>query len=215
VSETAGRSGTQMLPAGARLAPQGRAAEWSRRGARRRARRVFRPRRSVASVIVAAVIAAAGLLGVIEAVSAALGHPLWRVPHRYFAGPLRDTPWSDVVTLAIAAAVAFIGLVLVLAALIPGRPRAIPVASGDTSVVVGVPRASLRRAVARAAQDVDGIDRARVKLRGRRITVRAATRLRDTTGLRGSVHAAVQDRLTALDPLWPMRIRVRIRRKAG
>jgi hypothetical protein len=29
------------------------------------------------------------------------------------------------------------------------------------------------------------------------------------------VHSAVQDLLAALDPLWPPRVKVRLRRKAG
>jgi hypothetical protein len=103
----------------------------------------------------------------------------------------------------------------VLAALLPGRPDAIVLASGDTSIVIGVPRARLRRTLARAAQDVDGIERARVKLRRHSAVIHATTRLRDTSGLRGSVQAAAQDRLTALDPLYTVRIRARIHRKAG
>jgi hypothetical protein len=54
-----------------------------------------------------------------------------------------------------------------------------------------------------------------VKLRRRSAVIHATTRLRDTSGLRGSVQAAAQDRLTALDPLSPVRIRARIHRKAG
>ena len=206
---------TQVLPPAAGPPRPARADAWSHRGPRRKARREFRPRRSVPGVLVAAVLAAAGILGVIQAASAALGRPLWKLPHRYFAGPLQDTHWNDTATLAVAAAVAFIGLVLVLAGLIPGRPRAIPLASGDESVVTGVPRRSLRRSLARLAEDIDGIDRARAKARMRSVTVRATTRLRDTAGLRENVHSAVQDRLAALDPLWPPRVKVRLRRKAG
>ncbi len=193
----------------------GRADAWSRRGPRRKARRVFRPRRTIPGVLVAAVLAAAGILGAIQAVSAALDRPLWKLPHRDFAGPLQHTHWNDTATLAVAAAVAFIGLVLVLAGLIPGRPRAIPLASGDESVVTGVPRRSLRRSLARLAEDVEGIDRARAKARMRSVKERATTRLRDTAGLREDVHSAVQDRLAALDPLWLPRVKVRLRRKAG
>lgn len=214
MNETTRTTGTQLLPADAQPQWQ-RAAQWSNPGPRRRARRVFRPRRSVPAIIVAAILAAAGILGAIQAVTAALGHPLWKVPYHDFAGPLRDTHWSDTVTLAVAAAIAFIGLILILAALLPGRPSAILLASGDTSIVIGAPQASLRRVLARAARDVDGIERARVKLRRRSATIHPTTRLRDTSGLRGSVHAAVQGRLTALDPLSPIRIRVRIHRKAG
>ena len=61
-------------------------------------------------MLVAAVIAAAGIAGCIWAASAALGHPVWQVPHRYFAGPLQDTHWNDTATLATAAAVALFAL---------------------------------------------------------------------------------------------------------
>jgi len=216
VNDIASRQGdTQVLPPAARPPRPARAEAWSRPGPRRKARREFRPRRLVPGVLVAAVLAAAGILGVIQAASAALGRPLWKLPHRDFAGPLQDTHWNDTATLAVAAAVAFIGLVLVLTGLIPGRPRAIPLASGDDSVVTGAPQRSLRRSLARLAENVDGIDRARVKARRRSIVVRATTRLRDTAGLRENVHTAVQDRLAALDPLWPPQVKVRLRRKAG
>lgn len=208
------QGGTQILPAGAGPRPA-RAEAWSHPGPRRRARRVFLPRRLVPGVLVAAVLAAAGLLGVIQAVSAALGRPLWRLPHRDFAGPLQHTHWNGTATLAVAAAVAFIGFLLVLAGLIPGRPRAIPIASGDESIVVGVPPRSLRRSLARLAEDVDGIDHVKVRIRRRLVVVRATTRLRDPAGLRENVHAAVQDRLAGLDPLWPLQVKVRLRRKGG
>ena len=171
MNDIASRQGdTQVLPPAAGPPRPARAEAWSRRGPRRKARREFRPRRSVPGVLVAAVLAAAGILGAVQAASAALDRPLWKLPHRYFAGPLQDTHWDGTATLAVAAAVAFIGLLLVLTGLIPGRPRAIPLASGDESVVIGAPRRSLRRSLARLAEDVDGIDRARAKARMRSVT---------------------------------------------
>src|SRR5581483_11298318 len=144
VSEPTRTTGTQLLPADTQP-PWQRAAQWSNPGERRRARRVFRPRRSVPAIIVAAILATAGILGAIEAVGAALGHPLWKVSYHDFAGPLRDTHWGDTVAPAAAAAIAFIGLILLLVAVLPGRPSAIVLASGDTAIVIGAPRASLRR----------------------------------------------------------------------
>jgi hypothetical protein len=166
-------------------------------------------------VIVAALLAAAGILVAIQAVSAALGHPLWNVPHGDFAGPAQTRRWADSGTLAVAGAIAFVGLVLILIGLVPGRPRAVPLASGDDSVVIGVPVRSLRHSLAWLAQDVEGIDSAKVRGGRRTVRVRVTTRLRDTAGLRESVHAAVQARLDALEPLWPPRVKVRLRRKEG
>lgn len=181
-------------------------------GAERMARRVFRPRRTVPGVIVAAVLAAAGIIGCIWAASAALGRPLWSVSHGDFAGPLQSTVhWSDSGTIGVAAAVTFVGFALFLIAVIPGRPWAIPLASGDDSVVFGVPRRSLRRSLRWLVQEIPGIDSATVRAGPRAVTVHATTRLRDTTGLRESVHTVVAERIGALDPLWPLKVKVLLR----
>ena len=210
-----GDGDTAVLPTGGGPPRPARAGAWSQPGPRRRARRVFRPRRTIPGVLVAAVLAAAGILGAIQAVSAALGRPLWQVAHRDLAAPLQHTHWADTGTLAVAAAAAFIGLVLILIGVIPGRPRAIALASGDESVVIGVPRRSLRHSLAWLAEDVTGIHSAKVRAGSRSVTVRASTRLRDAASAREAVHGAVQDRLTALDPLWPLRVKVKLRRKEG
>lgn len=215
MSEIEDRRGETLVipPRGGPPRP-GTANAWSSPGQRRKARHVFRPRRTIPGVLVAAVLAAAGILGTIWAASAALGHPLWNVPHGDFAGPLQSTVhWSDTGTIAVASAVAFVGFALILMALIPGRPRAIPVASGDRSLVIGVPRRSLRRSLGWLAEDVPGIGKVKVRARRRTIKVRATTPLRDPAGLRESVQSVVEGRLAALDPLWPVRVRVRLRRK--
>lgn len=191
-----------------------RADAWSRHGARRKARQVFRPRRTIPGALVAAVLAAAGILGAIWAASAALGHPVWTVPYGDFAGPLQNTVhWADTGTIAVGAAVAFIGFVLLLIGVIPGRPRAVPLASGDTALVIGVLRRNLRRSLRWLIEDVPGIDSAKVRTGRRSVKVRITTRLRDTAGLRETAQATVQDRMEALDPLFPLRVKVRLRRK--
>ncbi len=217
MSETAGQHGeTLVLPPRGEPPRPARAAAWSQPGPRRKARQVFRPRRTIPGVLVAAVLAVAGILGCIWAASAALSHALWKVPHSDLAGPLQSSVhWADTGTLAVASAVAFVGFLLILIALLPGRTRAIPMASGDSSVVIGVPRRSLRRSLSWLVADVPGIDKATVRTGRHSVRVRATTRLRDTSGLREKVHSVVAERLVALDPLWPMQIKVRLRRKKG
>jgi hypothetical protein len=167
-------------------------------------------------VLVAAVLAAAAILGAIWAVSAALGRPLWTVPRGDFAGPLQNTVhWSDTGTITVGAAVAFIGLLLVLIGVIPGRPRAVPLASGDSALVIGVSRRNLHRSLSWLIEDVPGIDSAKVRTGRRSLKVRATTRLRDTAGLREKAQATVEDRIAALDPLFPLQVKVRLRRKKG
>ena len=210
----AGDSGV-LVPDGERPLPA-RAGAWSLPGPRRRARREFRPRRRIPGVLVAGVLVAAGIAGCVWAASAALSQPLWDIPHGDFAGPLQSTVhWDDAGTLLVASAVAFVGFLLVVIAVIPGRIRAIPLASGDESLVIGVPRRSLRRSLGWLAADVPGIEKAKVRIGRHSVKVRATTRLRDPAGLRESVQAVVEDRLARLDPLWPVRVEVRLRRKGG
>jgi hypothetical protein len=213
---TGHRADTAVLPPETGRPGPPRADAWSFPGPRRKARREFRPRRRIPGVLVAAVIVAAGIVGCIWAASAALGHPLWDIPHSDFAGPLQSSVhWDDTGTLIVASAVAFVGFLLILIALIPGRTRAIPLASGDDSLLIGVPRRNLRRSLGWLAEDVAGIDRAKVRTGRHTVKVRATTRLRDPAGLRESVQAVVEDRLARLEPLWPVRVKVRLRRKEG
>ncbi len=207
---------TLVIPAPGGPPPQERADAWTRPGARRKARQTFRPRRTIPGVLVAAVVAAAGIIGCIWAASAALGHPVWTVSHGDFGGPLQSTVhWASTGTRIVASAVAFAGFVLILIAVVPGRARAIPLASGDDSVVIGVPRRSLRRSLGWLVQDIPGIAKAKVRTRRRAIKVRATTRLRDTADLQVLVRTTVQDRLRALDPLWPQQVKVKLRVKEG
>jgi len=217
VNSTEGNHGpTLVIPAPGGPPPPERADAWSRPGARRKAQQTFRPRRTIPGVLVAAIVAAAGIIGCIWAASAALGHPLWNVPHSDFAGPMQSTVhWSGTGTLAVASAVAFVGFVLILIAVVPGRTRAVPLASGDDSVVIGVPRRSLRRSLTWLVQDVPGVDKAKVRARRRTVKVRATTRLRDTGDLQEQVRATVQERLRALDPLLPMQVKAKLRVKEG
>lgn len=217
MSESDSRHGeTLVIPAPGGPPRPARAEAWSQPGPRRKARQVFRPRRTIPGVLVAAVIAAAGIIGAIWAATAALGHPLWNVPHDDFAGPLQSTVhWSDSVILGVAAAVAFVGFLLILIAVIPGRPRALPMASRDESVVIGVPRRNLRRSLGWLVEDIPGIDSARVRVGSRSVRVRATTRLRDPAGLRENAQTTVQNRLTALYLLWPLQVKVRLRHKKG
>ena len=67
------------------------------------------------------------------------------------------------------------GLALLLAQLAPRRPRRLAVRSDETYTDTAVSRRGLARAVHSAVTDVDGIAAARVKMRRRRIRVRART----------------------------------------
>ncbi|MGB6455771.1 MAG: DUF6286 domain-containing protein [Streptosporangiaceae bacterium] len=179
---------------------------------RNAAARSFRPRRVLPAVIVATLLAVAGILTATMVISALAGH------HQVLfataaAQAGRQLRWDDPATLAIAAAAAAIGIILIALGLVPGRGTMVAITSPDPQTVTGITRYGLRRYLAAAATEVDGISRARVKIRTRRVRVKASSPLRDARGLSGQVKAAVTSRLEEMAALRPLHASVTVRRK--
>ncbi|MGC5010983.1 DUF6286 domain-containing protein [Streptosporangium sp. DT93] len=177
----------------------------------RAAIRAFRPRRVIPSVITATAMTALGLLVALEVVSALLRRPLRLVPYDRILPWASSTPWSDQRVMAGAGLIGLLGLLLVLLAIVPGRPTLVPVRTGTRKLLVGVHRRGFARSLARAAEAVPGIDRARVRLVGRTVRVRADAGTRDVAGLADVVREAVNARIDAFSPVRGHSVRVRLR----
>lgn len=166
------------------------------------------------AVLFALALATLGVLVVAEIINAALdgrGHLL--LPHERLARFGRDHTWEDGQVLTISAVVAALGLLLLLAQLLPRRPGLLTVATDDPTVQAGVERRTLGRAMAAAAGDVDGVSRATARVRGRRAKVVATTHLRDASGLPERVRDHVQTWTNDLGLVAPPRLRLRLRQK--
>jgi hypothetical protein len=177
----------------------------------RTAMRALRPARTVPALIASLVLLAAGALTAVEVVSALLGHPARLLPYGRAVQWARTTAWQDPWVVAGATALLVVGLLLILIAADPGRPRVVALRTGDPDLVVGVPRRMLAAALRASAAGVDGVRRARAKIRGRRVEVTAMTDLRDTAELTRRVEAAVEDELGRLAPVRRMTVRTRVR----
>ncbi len=184
-------------------------------GARRAAVRAFRPRRVLPAVLAASALTLAGGSAAAQMVSTVLGHPLVRPGALEPAGRLvRTLRWNDPAVLGTAGGLAFAGLLLVLAALLPGRTRTVALAGDDPAFVVGVRRSSLCTALLRESLHVPGVAAAKVRLHGRlrpRATVCAVTGFRNPGNLDDQLADAVRARLDDLDPVRPPRVAVRLR----
>lgn len=180
---------------------------------RRAVRRAFGPRRVLPSVVTAALLTAAAVILAVEVIGALLGRPPGVLPVTDLARLGRNLRWDDILVLAAASLLAALGLLLLLLALRPGRLRAIPLRSDDANTVLGIAQSDLRRYIARAARNVDGVDRARVKVRRHRIRVRAISPLHDVAELTDQVRGAVTERLGTLAPLHRPHLRVTIRHR--
>lgn len=187
----------------------------ARRRARRGAAEEFRSSRAAVGVPTALAVTVTGGAGAVEVLSRLIGHPAGLVPVERLSAVLRQTTWGDPRALAVAGALAALGLAL-LAAALPGRSRVVVMDGADPSLAAGIARADLRRALVRAALEVPGVARAGVRLRGpfrRRVTVRATSRYRNPGNLAELVRIAVACRLDHLDLARAAAVGVRLRRR--
>jgi hypothetical protein len=165
------------------------------------------------AVITAAVLTAAAVILLAEVVGALVHRPPGVLPVAWLARLGRETHWENVLVLGVGAALAALGVLLLVAALWPGRLRAIVLRSEAPDVVVGITSRGLRHYAERAAQSVDGITRARVKVRRRGLRVRADSPLREDLDLSGDVRQAVAGRIDELALLHPPRLHVTVRHR--
>ncbi|MEU4578040.1 DUF6286 domain-containing protein [Nonomuraea sp. ATR24] len=177
----------------------------------RRSNRVLRPARTPAAVAVALVLTAALGLTCAEVVASLMGRPLGWVPVNEAAELASASSWSELD--AVAVALAGTGAVLLLLALLPGRSRLVPVETTDPLIVIGITRSGLRRTLRAVAQEVDGVRRAQVRLRRRRIEVTVVTEGESSGTMLRQVGNAVGDRLAGVGTLAAGEVVVRLRRR--
>ncbi|MFD0537385.1 DUF6286 domain-containing protein [Actinomadura luteofluorescens] len=154
-----------------------------------------------------------GGVAAIELLAGALGSAVHPVPGvAPVVETLRRHAWNDPDVLTAAGAVAALGVAFMAAAL-PGRLRGVPLAGADPRLAGVIGRAALRRALAAAAMEVPGIERARVRGLGifrRGVLVRAATHYRNPANLADLVHDAVDARLDRIEPMHRPPVDVRL-----
>ncbi|RNL85741.1 DUF6286 domain-containing protein [Halostreptopolyspora alba] len=180
------------------------------RRARRLATRTFRPSRSWPAFLAGLVLLAVAVLVATEIVSTLAGSPLRLVPVEGAVALASDTRWNSPATLVVSTALVLLGLVLLAVALVPGRGGHLPLWTGDPALSVGLSTAGMRAALAAAAREVDGVERARVRVGRRSVRVRVSSQLRTADGMREAVTDAVRVRIADLAPLRPLSVRTRI-----
>jgi hypothetical protein len=124
------------------------------------------------------------------------------------------TTWSDPMALGISVLLAAVGLVLVIGELWRSRVKRLPVDSSDHATDAAITRRGLARDVTAAVDEFDGVNPQHVKVRRRRITVRAAAKpAAEPDTLDDAVTASVRDRLDRLHLRRPPRLVVNISRR--
>lgn len=163
-----------------------------------------RSRRALPATLFALVLLAASALVAVCAIQLALGEtPL--VSYDLVAGRLSRTPWVAAEVLVAGAVVAGAGLVLLLAAVVPGRARTAPL---DEHTAVS--RRGLRNAM-RTAAEVDGVESATVRVARSRVKASVRTHRANTDGLADAVRQSVERRLAEIALLRTPRVVVRVK----
>lgn len=171
--------------------------------------------------ILAALLAIAlllgGLLATLEIVLAQLGQPSWLVPHQQWSSWLREQTWDATIPRVVLVGVGVLSLLLLTAALRPGKPRAVALparSDSGTGTVVSASRRGLEKTIAAAARRPDGIHSATADVRRRTVRVKARTGTRSKADLQQQVTAAVSQRLTELDLSNTLRPRITIAKES-
>lgn len=128
----------------------------------------------------------------------------------------QHTTWGSAPVRVVSGLLAVAGLALLLAQLVPRRPDRLAVHSDDAATDAAVTRRGLTRAVHSAVTDVDGIADARVRVRRRRIQVRAQTSAgapSQIAAIRDATTLAARQRVHALTLKQPPTLSVRVSAK--
>lgn len=177
---------------------------------------IRRPRRSAPATIVALVLLALCALTVVCVVQGLLGQtPLISLDQLLALGS--GQRWNSAVVIAVAIVAAVLGLVLLLAAIRPGKPTVLPLArltdaDGAPGADAGVRRHTLVKDLTVTAEAVTGVAKATVTARRSRVTAQVTTDAADPTSVPGQVRERLETRLADIGPAPRPRVRVRARR---
>ncbi|WP_116050163.1 DUF6286 domain-containing protein [Amycolatopsis palatopharyngis] len=171
---------------------------------------IRRPRRSVPAIAVSLILLGVCALVATSAIQLLLGEqPL--LSYDKAANSLHELAWNEIPVAIAGGTVAALGLVLVLFALLPGRPVVLPLADGDGSAVdSGTTRRGLRADLRSTAAAVDGVSGAKLRLRRGRASVRVTTNRTTSDGLAEAVRGAIEQRLDDIAPARRPKLRVRV-----
>lgn len=173
---------------------------------------IRRPARAVPVGILAVALLAAGGMGV-WLLGTYLAEGTWPPSASGAIASVGDTSLDATVVRVVAIGLAVVASVLLLAALVPGRPSRVRVLDGDVPGETALSRRDLARRIQRRAENVDGVYSTSVEVTRRRIDVLVRTVVDDTAPVLQAASVAVDRAVHALRPAAPARPRVRIHRR--
>jgi hypothetical protein len=161
--------------------------------------------------LLAVAIAIAGVLTVIEVIAAATDNDPVVIKWHGFVNDLASNEWKTAAPRVTAIILIIVGLLLLLFALRRGKPATVALTTGASDVDMTTTRRSLTRSLANNAESVDGIASAKVKVKRRKVVVKASglsgVSREDATS---RLTSAMQERLDGLALADARRLKVRV-----
>ncbi|MEU6949168.1 DUF6286 domain-containing protein [Streptomyces sp. NPDC046316] len=175
-----------------------------------RARRFWAVRRIPAALVALILLGATGLLLYdVAAVRAGRTAMDWR---RELADDLATRPLDDVLVLIGAGLAVLIGLWLLILAATPGLRAVLPMRHDHADVRAGLDRDAAALALRDRAMEVSGVQSARVRMKRRKVAVRAVSHFRELDEVRADVESVLGTGIDELGLARPPALTVRVGR---
>ena len=165
------------------------------------------------AVAVALFLAAAGVLVAVEIVVAELGNDPWLIPYDRWYEDGRTHDWSSAPSRQLFAALAALGLLLLVLQLARRRPTVLAMEKGRSQHDAALNRRGVERSLVRAVSRVDGVASSKVSIKRGTARVRATSNRRQPGDLESRIGEAARQRLSSLGLAQPPSVAVRLQHR--
>ncbi|MFE0020590.1 DUF6286 domain-containing protein [Amycolatopsis sp. NPDC059021] len=170
---------------------------------------IRRPRRGLPASLLALVLLAACVLIVVALVQRLVGERPF-LSYDAIAERVHATTWHTLPVLVWGGVAVLAGLVLLVLAVVPGRPTVVPLTE-EAGFDSGITRRGVLVSLRGAANSVDGVTAARIRLGRKKVVAHVRTSRDNTDGLADAVRVTLARRIEEIGPENPPEVRVRVR----
>jgi hypothetical protein len=182
-----------------------------------------RPRRSLPAAIVTLIVLGVCVVVAITEIEHLTGYQPPLIPFGQLATYGQSVHFSATPVILAGAVAAGVGLILLGCGIIPGKHTVLPLAhlgedpenKNTTGSSAGIARRRLRAALRYTLTETDGITRARLRLRRRKITAKVATERRDPATVATGAREALDHSLALASLATTPRVRLRTKSTHG
>ncbi|WP_239336972.1 DUF6286 domain-containing protein [Frankia sp. CiP3] len=165
----------------------------------------------IVAALLAAVIAAVGVIAIIEMVSAALDDGYAIVDWQSITAAMARNTWSDAGPTVLGVILGAGGILLLVLGLRRGRLQWFAVRPSPTGTATFAAGRGIARALASAAEDIDGVTRAKVRLRRRTAKVKIESSPRINPDAPGQVRDEIRERLASFELASPPKVKLKVK----